>query len=42
VLEGKATMKMNYALTEEEVAEGYVLTCQTHPASEKVVISFDE
>lgn len=42
LLEGKATMKMNYALTEEEVAEGYVLTCQAHPASEKVVISFDE
>lgn len=41
VLEGKATMTMNYALTDEEVAEGYILTCQAHPASEKVVISFD-
>ena len=34
-------MTMNYALTDEEVAEGYILTCQAHPASEKVVISFD-
>jgi len=41
VLEGKATMSMNYALTEEEVTEGYILTCQAHPASEKLVISFD-
>ena len=35
-------MTMNYALTEEEVAEGYVLVCQAHPASEELVISFDE
>lgn len=42
VLEGKATMAMNYALTEEEVAEGYVLTCQAHPATETLVVSYDE
>ena len=42
VLEGKVTMTMNYALSEEEVAAGYVLTCQAHPASEKVVVSYDE
>ena len=42
VLQGNAVMKMNYSLTEEEIAEGYILTCQAHPASEKVVISFDE
>ena len=42
ILQGKATMTMNYALTEEEVAEGYVLVCQAHPASEELVISFDE
>jgi ring-1,2-phenylacetyl-CoA epoxidase subunit PaaE len=42
VLQGNAVMRMNYSLTEEEIAEGYILTCQAHPASEKVVISFDE
>ena len=42
VLEGKATMAMNYALTEEEVAQGYILTCQAHPASETLVVSYDE
>ncbi len=42
VLEGTADMEMNYALVDEEVEEGYVLTCQTHPTSEKLVVSFDE
>jgi ring-1,2-phenylacetyl-CoA epoxidase subunit PaaE len=42
VLEGEVEMDMNYALEDEEVADGYVLTCQSHPRSEKVVISFDD
>lgn len=42
VIQGNAVMKMNYSLTEEEIAAGYILTCQAHPTSEKVVISFDE
>lgn len=37
-LEGQVEMEMNYALTDEEVADGYVLTCQTHPRSARVVI----
>ena len=41
VTEGKVEMDMNYALTDEEVAEGYILTCQSHPASEKVVVDYD-
>ncbi len=41
VIEGKATMKLNYSLTEQEVEDGYVLTCQAQPASEKVTISYD-
>jgi ring-1,2-phenylacetyl-CoA epoxidase subunit PaaE len=41
VLEGKATMTMNYALTDEEVKEGYILACQAHPASDNLVVSFD-
>lgn len=42
VLEGTAKMEMNYALTDGEVEEGYILTCQSHPTSAKVVVSFDE
>lgn len=42
VTEGSVRMEMNYALTDEEVEEGYVLTCQSHPTSEKVIVSFDE
>jgi ring-1,2-phenylacetyl-CoA epoxidase subunit PaaE len=42
VLEGQVEMAMNYALTDEEVADGYVLTCQTHPRSPRVVIDYDQ
>jgi ring-1,2-phenylacetyl-CoA epoxidase subunit PaaE len=42
VMEGKVKMALNFALEEDEVAEGFVLTCQAHPLTEKVVISFDE
>lgn len=41
LISGKVTMDVNYALEEEEVEQGYILTCQSHPASEKVVIDFD-
>ena len=42
VMEGSAVMDMNYALTDEEVEEGFILTCQSHPTSEKLVVSYDE
>ncbi len=42
VIEGEVEMEMNYALEDDEVEDGYVLTCQSHPRSEKVVVSFDE
>ena len=42
VIKGKVSMNINYALTDEEVAAGYILTCQSHPASEEVLISYDE
>jgi ring-1,2-phenylacetyl-CoA epoxidase subunit PaaE len=41
VLEGKVRMALNYALTDQEVEDGYVLTCQSHPLTEKVVIDYD-
>ena len=42
VLEGTVNMDLNYSLTDEEVAEGFVLTCHSFPTSEKVVVSYDE
>lgn len=42
VLEGSARMDVNYALEDDEVEAGYILTCQAHPISEKLVVSFDE
>ena len=42
VLEGSVEMDMNYALEDDELEDGYVLTCQSHPTSEKVVITYDE
>ncbi|MEZ5046052.1 MAG: 1,2-phenylacetyl-CoA epoxidase subunit PaaE [Chitinophagaceae bacterium] len=41
VVEGSVSMVVNYALEDDEVANGFVLTCQAHPSSEKVVIDFD-
>jgi ring-1,2-phenylacetyl-CoA epoxidase subunit PaaE len=42
VTEGKATMKLNYSLTDKEVEEGYILTCQAHPVTETLKLTYDE
>lgn len=42
VTEGEVRMDMNYALEEDELERGFVLTCQSHPTSEKVVVDFDQ
>ncbi|MGK0387463.1 MAG: ring-1,2-phenylacetyl-CoA epoxidase subunit PaaE [Maribacter sp.] len=42
LIEGKVEMDVNYALEPEEVEQGYILTCQSHPLTETVVIDFDE
>ncbi|GAB3627342.1 phenylacetic acid degradation protein [Pandoraea terrae] len=42
VLSGKVRMEKNYTLEPQEVADGFVLTCQCHPVSDKVTVSFDE
>ena len=41
LIEGKVTMDQNYALADEELEEGFILACQSHPASKKLVIDFD-
>lgn len=42
LVEGQVRMERNFALDKNEVAAGFVLTCQAHPTTERVVLSFDE
>ena len=41
LVEGKVHMDVNYALEDDEVAQGFILTCQSHPLTEKIVVDFD-
>ena len=41
VLEGKVKMDANFALTDAEVEEGFILTCQSHPITQTVVVDYD-
>lgn len=41
MVEGEAEMLINYGLEEDEVAAGYVLTCQAHVKSATAVVDFD-
>lgn len=42
VTEGHARMSSNSILTDEEIEEGFVLTCKAHPTTEKITIDFDD
>lgn len=42
VLEGQVRMDKNFTLEQPDIDAGYVLTCQAHPLTERVVISFDD
>ena len=35
-------MTENYSMSEEEVSEGFILTCKSHPVTENIVVDFDE
>ena len=41
LLQGKVSMKVNYALDQEEIDGGFILTCQSQPTTESVFIDFD-
>jgi ring-1,2-phenylacetyl-CoA epoxidase subunit PaaE len=41
VIEGKVHMDKNFALTDAEVAEGFILTCQSHPITPVVKVDYD-
>lgn len=42
VIEGEAEMEINHALEDYEVRQGYVLTCQCFPLSDRIVVSYDQ
>ena len=42
VMEGSASMDMNYSLAEDDVEEGFILTCQAHPTSANIFVDYDE
>jgi ring-1,2-phenylacetyl-CoA epoxidase subunit PaaE len=42
VLQGQVRMDRNFALEKADLDAGFVLTCQAHPLSAEVVVSFDE
>lgn len=41
VISGSVDMRLNFGLTKEEVAQGYVLTCQATPVGDDVQLSYD-
>lgn len=41
IIEGKAVMEINNILSEDEVKEGLILTCQAHPTTDKITIDYD-
>ena len=42
ILSGKVRMDKNYSLEPRDLEAGFVLTCQAHPLTDRVVISFDD
>ena len=42
ITEGEAKMRQNNILTDSEVAEGLILTCQAHPTSDSLVVDYDD
>lgn len=42
LLEGKVKMDVHWGIEDDEIEKGYILTCQSHPVTKKVVVDFDE
>jgi ring-1,2-phenylacetyl-CoA epoxidase subunit PaaE len=41
LVEGQVEMEVNYALEADELAAGFILTCQSHPRTDRVIVDFD-
>ena len=42
LVEGEVDMDLNQALRKDEIENGYILTCQSHPISDRIVVDFDQ
>lgn len=42
LLEGEVDMDITHGLEDGEIEQGFILTCQAHPISDKVVVDFDQ
>lgn len=42
VKKGTVRMEHNFSLTDKDIENGYVLSCQAHPTSDELILSFDE
>ena len=42
LVEGEVDMDLNHALAADEIERGYILTCQAHPVSARVVVDYDQ
>ena len=42
LIDGKVDMDVNYALEDYEIARGFVLSCQSFPVTDRVVVDFDQ
>jgi ring-1,2-phenylacetyl-CoA epoxidase subunit PaaE len=41
LVEGQVEMDVNYALEADELAAGFILTCQSHPRTDRVIVDYD-
>ncbi|MGI9228270.1 MAG: 1,2-phenylacetyl-CoA epoxidase subunit PaaE [Gammaproteobacteria bacterium] len=42
LIAGEVDMDLSHGLEADEIKAGYILTCQAHPVSDKVVVDFDQ
>jgi ring-1,2-phenylacetyl-CoA epoxidase subunit PaaE len=42
LVDGRVRMDRNFALDASDLAAGFILTCQSHPLTERVTVSYDE
>lgn len=42
LVEGEVSMDVHWGLEDEEISKGFILTCQSHPKTDRVVVDFDD
>ena len=41
-MQGEVDMDANFALEDYEIARGYILTCQSYPVSDRILVDYDK